>query len=166
LFKEKTMQFRNLSAEELEGSVDIPGLNDWMRTVGATDATILILAPPGTGKAAAVGRLAHRLGRNVLLCNLMELFDNDDPQHQLENLLRLCEAQRASVIYLDKLDKALVQWARTHQGDDGLTAMLQAWLGRSKQRLLEDECTLVFTGRDRSSVPESLIAQFDKTLSA
>ena len=77
------MRFRNLRAEELEGSVDIAGLNDWLRTVGATDATVLILAPPGTGKAAAVGRLAHRLGRDVLLCNLMELFDYDDPHHQL-----------------------------------------------------------------------------------
>lgn len=160
------MQFRNLSAEELEGSVDIPGLQDWLRTVGATDTTVLILAPPGTGKAAAVGRLAHRLGRNVLLCNLMELFDNDDPQHQLQNLLRLCEAQRESVIYLDKLDKALIQWARTHNGDMGLASTLEEWLGRAKGRLLDDECTVVFTGRDRATVPESLVGKFDKCLAA
>src|SRR5918997_4904631 len=101
------MQFRNLHAAELEGSTDIPGLNDWLRSIGATDSTVLILAPPGTGKAAAVGKLARRLDRNVVLCNLMELFDYDDPQHQLENLLRLCEVQKQSVIYLDKLDKAL-----------------------------------------------------------
>ncbi len=160
------MQFRNLSAEELEGSVDIPGLNEWLRTVGATDATVLILAPPGTGKAAAVGRLAHRLDRNVLLCNLMELFDNDDPQHQLQNLLRLCEAQRKSVIYLDKLDKALVQWSRNRSGDQGLAAMLEEWLGHARTRLLEDECTVVFTGRDRASVPDSLARKFDKCLAA
>ena len=160
------MQFRNLSAEELEGSVDIPGLQEWLRTVGATDTTVLILAPPGTGKAAAVGRLAHRLGRNVLLCNLMELFDNDDPQHQLENLLRLCESQRKSVIYLDKLDKALVHWARTHNGDMGLASTLEEWLGRSKPRLLDDECTVVFTGREQGTVPDSLVKKFDKCLTA
>jgi hypothetical protein len=160
------MQFRNLRAEELEGSVDIPGLNDWMKSIGATDATVLVLAPPGTGKAAAVGRLAHRLGRNVLLCNLMELFDNDDPRHQLENLLRLCEAQRGSVIYLDKMDKAITHWQRTHGGDNSLAQTLEEWLPRAKQKLVEDECTVVFTGRDRSAVPDSLVRNFDKSLIA
>jgi SpoVK/Ycf46/Vps4 family AAA+-type ATPase len=160
------MRFRNLRAEELEGSVDIPGLNDWLRSIGATDAAVLILAPPGTGKAAAVGRLAHRLGRDVLLCNLMELFDYDDPQHQLENLLRLCEVQRQSVIYLDKLDKALAH--RSQSGADGssLAATLEQWLEGSKEKLLEDECTLVFTGREQGAVPQSLTRRFDKVLTA
>jgi len=161
------MRFRNLRAEELEGSVDIPGLGEWLRSIGATDAVVLILAPPGTGKAAAVGRLAHRLGRDVLLCNMMELFDYDDPQHQLENLLRLCEVQKQSVIYLDKLDKALAH--RSQSGADGsaLAATLESWLGGSiKERLLEDECTLVFTGRDRGAVPEGLVQKFDKVLFA
>lgn len=157
------MRFRNLRAEELEGSTDIAGLNEWLRSIGATDAAVLILAPPGTGKAAAVGKLAHRLGRDVLLANLMELFDADDPRHQLEVLLRMCEAQRHSVIYLDKLDKALERWARENVGD-GLSETLERWLARAKSRLVEDECTLVFTGRDRRAVPESLLAQFDKTL--
>ena len=65
------MRFRNLRAEELEGSTDIAGLDAWLRSIGATDAAVLILAPPGTGKAAAVGKLSHRLGRGVVLCNLM-----------------------------------------------------------------------------------------------
>ena len=161
------MRFRNLRAEELEGSVDIPGLNEWLRSVGATDTAILILAPPGTGKAAAVGRLAHRLGRDVLLCNLMELFDYDDPQHQLENLLRLCEVQKRSVIYLDKLDKALAHRARTGEDGSALAATLDGWLaGGVKSRLLEDECTLVFTGRDSGAIPQSLVSRFDKTLVA
>jgi hypothetical protein len=157
------MRFRNLRAEELEGSTDISGLNDWLRSVGATDATILITAPPGTGKAAAVGKLAHRLGRDVLLANLMEVFDCDDPPHQLQNLLRMCEAQRNSVIYLDKLDKALERWERDKAGE-GLAATLEEWLPRAKAKLLEDECTVVFTGRDRAAVPESLVSQFDKSL--
>jgi hypothetical protein len=159
------MRFRNLRAEELEGSVDIPGLKDWLRFTGATDATVLILAPPGTGKAAAVGKLARRLGRDVLLCNLMELFDYDDPKHQLEVLLQLCAAQRNSVIYLDKLDKALERWSRDNVGD-GLAGMLESWLGRVHDRLVEDECTVVFTGRDRNAVPESLVRKFDKALIA
>jgi SpoVK/Ycf46/Vps4 family AAA+-type ATPase len=161
------MQFRNLRAEELEGSVDIPGLNDWLRSTGATDAAVLILAPPGTGKAAAVGRLAHRLGRNVVLCNLMELFDHQEPERQLESLLRICTAQRRSVIYLDKLDGALARWQQTDAGERrSLAAVLEEWLGRAKPRLVEDECTVVFSGRDRDAVPESLIGQFDKTLLA
>lgn len=160
------MQFRNLRAEELEGSVDIPGLNEWLRSCGATDVTVLILAPPGTGKAAAVGRLAHRLGRNVVLCNLMQLFDYDDAPHQLENLLRICEAQRHSVIYLDKLDKAIAQWSRTHDGDNALADTLEKWLDRAKPRLMDDECTVVFTGREPGVIPESLVRRFDKTLGA
>lgn len=159
------MQFRNLHAEELEGSVDIPNLNNWLHSIGATDVCALIMAPAGTGKAAAVGRLAHRLDRDVVLCNLMELFDYDDPQRQMENLLRICEAQRHSVIYLDKLDKALARWEQgKHEGS--LAALLEDWLGKSKQKLLEDECTLVFTGRDRNMVPESLLQTFCKTLLA
>lgn len=159
------MQFRNVRAEELEGSVDIAGLNDWLRFTGATDTTVLILAPPGTGKAAAVGRLAHRLGRDVVLCNLMELFDNDDPSRALANLLRICESQRNSVIYLDKLDKALVAWERK-QGQDGLSSQLGEWLDRAKPKLLEDECTVVFTGRERAGVPAGLTEKFDKALIA
>jgi AAA+ superfamily predicted ATPase len=160
------MQFRNVRAEDLEGSVDIPGLNDWLRFTGATDATVLILAPPGTGKAAAVGTLAHRLGRDVVLCNLMELFDSDDPPRALGNLLRICEAQRNSVIYLDKLDKALQMWDRRQADGANLSSQLEEWLTRAKPKLLEDECTVVFTGRDRNAVPQSLVDKFDKALIA
>jgi len=159
------MQFRNLRAEDLEGSVEIAGLDPWMRSIGATDASVLIVAPPGTGKAAAVGRLAHRLGRNVLLCNLLELFDCDDPRRQLASLLRICEAQRRSVVYLDKLDKALARWAESGDGES-LETMLEGWLGGARQRLLDDECTVVFTGGDRQAVPERLVRQFDKSLIA
>jgi SpoVK/Ycf46/Vps4 family AAA+-type ATPase len=155
------MQFRNLRAEELEGSTDIAGLDEWLRSVGATDARILILAPPGTGKAAAVGKLAHRLGRNVVLCNLMEVFDCDEAQRQLQNLLRLCEGERNTVIYLDKLDKALDHAARKDGG--WFLTTLESWLANTKQRLLDDDCTVVFTGRG-GSVPESLLRNFDKKL--
>ena len=157
------MQFRNVRAEELEGSTDIPGLDEWLHGIGATDAAVLILAPPGTGKAAAVGKLAHRLGRDVLLCNLMELFDHDEPSRQLENLLRLCEAQRDAVIYFDKLDKAAERWSRDEQGG-AFTEMLSKWLRGAKPRLLDDACTVVFTGRDSGGVPTGLKQAFDKTL--
>lgn len=160
------MHFRNLHADELKGSVDIPGLNEWLVQTGATDAAVLILAPPGTGKAAAVGRIADRLGRDVLMCNLMELFENHDARHQLQNLLRLCEAQKHSVMYLDKLDAALAKWVKTHEGDDSLAKTLASWLVQSRNRLIEDECLLVFTGRDRGAVPQELIAAFDKALIA
>ncbi|MFN3648074.1 MAG: AAA family ATPase [Armatimonadota bacterium] len=160
------MHFRNLHADELKGSVDIPGLNDWLVQTGATDAAVLILAPPGTGKAAAVGRIADRLGRDVLMCNLMELFENHDAQHQLENLLRLCEAQKNSVMYLDKLDAALAKWKKLHEGDDSLAKTLCSWLRQSKEKLVNDECLLVFTGRDQSAVPQELISCFNKALIA
>jgi AAA+ superfamily predicted ATPase len=157
------MQFRNLRAEELEGSADIPGLDDWLHSIGATDTAVLILAPPGTGKAAAVGRLAHRLGRNVVLCNLMELLDYDDPPRQLENLLRICEVQRNAVIYLDKLDRLLAEAPSGGQGAD-LANRLTAWLGGTRERLLDEGTAVVFTGRNPAAVPPSLTERFDKTL--
>ena len=159
------MRFRNLRAEELEGSVDIAGLDGWLRTVGATDTTVLIFAPAGTGKAAAVGRLAHRLGRDVLLCNLMELFDHEDPLRQLDNLLRLCEGQHGSVIYLDKLDKALAQ-ADRQPGSSALAEHLTDWLRSHREHLLSAECTVVFTGRSPEAIPDSLQGQIDKSLLA
>lgn len=159
------MRFRNLRAEELEGSAEIEGLEDWLRTTGATDASVLILAPAGTGKAAAVGRLAHRLGRDVLLCNLMELFDHAEPERQLDGLLRLCASQRHSVIYLDKLDKALGQ-AEKSGSDSAFVDRLAGWLSESRSRLLDDECTVVFTGREPDGVPEPLRSRFDKCLIA
>lgn len=159
------MRFRNLQAEELEGSTDIAGLDTWLHSIGATDATVLIMAPPGTGKAAAVGKLSHRLGRNVVLCNLMEIFDTDEPQRQLESLLRICEVQKNCVIYLDKLDKALVRWERDDDSNT-LASTLQTWLKSTKGKLLEDECTIVFTGREKECVPDALIKSFDKALLA
>ena len=159
------MRFRNVRAEELEGSTDIAGLDDLLHSVGATDAAILILAPPGTGKAAAVGRIAHRLGRDVVLCNLMEVFDHEEPLRQIENLLRLCEAERERVIYLDKLDKALDRAGRI-EGGATLAKELEDWICNSKPRLLEDECTVIFTGRNGGHVPPSLIKCFDKQLVA
>ena len=69
------------------------------------------------------------------------------------------------MIYLDKLDKALERWSRDNKGD-GLASTLEAWLSGIHDRLVEDECTVVFCGRDRNAVPESLIRQFDKALIA
>jgi KaiC/GvpD/RAD55 family RecA-like ATPase len=158
------MRFRNLRAEELEGSTDIAGLDPFLHSIGATDAAVLLMAPPGTGKAAAVGKLAHRLGRDVVLCNLMEVFDYPEPLRQLENLLRLCEAERERVIYLDKLDKALDRSARA--GDDSFARTLENWLAKAKQKLLDDQSTVVFTGRTDSPIPESLVRRFDKVLNA
>jgi len=93
-----------------------------------------------------------------------ELLDYDDPPNQLENLLRLCEAQRHSVIYLDKLDKALDRWREKPGQSRGLEERLEAWLERAKTRLRDDECTVVFTGRAGDSVPTSLASKFDKAL--
>jgi len=159
------MQFRNIHAEELEGSTDISGLDDWLQGIGATDASVLILAPPGTGKAAAVGKVAHRLGRDVLLGNLMQLFDYDDPDHQLENLLRLCGAERDRVILLEKLDRAVRRWEERRAEDGDLFAStICKWMKDNRQRLLDDNCTVVFTGRDETSIPPTLLNCFDKTL--
>lgn len=159
------MQFRNLSPQELEGSTEIDGLDEWLHTIGATDASLLILAPPGTGKAAAVGHVAHRLGREVLLGNLLQLFDHEDPDHQLEVLLNLCAAEKDRVILLEKLDGALRCWSeRESAAGERVARILCGWLRNNKQKLLEDNCTLVFTGRSREALPDSLVGCFDKSL--
>ena len=155
------MQFRNLRAEELEGSVDLPGFQEWLRSIGATDTRVLIVAPPGTGKAAAVGWLAHRLDRKVILCDLTELLEYEDPVRQLDNLLRICQAQRNTVVYLDKLDRALV--AAEGAGTAGeLTEHLVQWFGGAHEGMLDAECTVVCTGREADRVPATLRSCFEK----
>lgn len=157
------MQFRNLRAEELEGAVEMPEFESWLHTIGATDTAVLIVAPPGTGKAAAVGCVAHRLARRVILCDLTELLESADPVRQLDNVLRVCQAQRDTVLYLDKLDRALVRAEPNGQSGE-LADHLASWLERSRSTLLESACTVVCTGRDQTALPAHLLSRFDKTL--
>jgi SpoVK/Ycf46/Vps4 family AAA+-type ATPase len=158
------MRFRNIRAEELEGTTTIPGLEEWLHRIGATDTALLILAPPGAGKSAAVGKIAHRLGRNVMLCNLLELFESAEPARQLENLLRLCEAERNTVIFLDRLDEAAERWGKNAEGT--LDQVLTAWLRAARPRLLDDGCTVVCAGRRAEPLSPALCGAFDKVLTA
>ncbi len=78
-------------ASDLEGPIDLPGLHDWIGGITGQQTALMLMAPAGTGKTAAVGAIAQRLGREVVLCNLQELLEELDNGHQLENLLITCE---------------------------------------------------------------------------
>ena len=88
------MHFRNLTHADLEAPMELPGLRDWLGGLRPTDVALLILAPAGTGKSAAVGHIAHRRNEGVMLCNLMEVLDVPNPEQQLASLLVACETQR------------------------------------------------------------------------
>jgi hypothetical protein len=160
------MRFRNLTHADLEAPMDLPGLRDWIGGLKPTDVALLILAPAGTGKSAAVGHLAHKRGEEVMLCNLMEVLDADDPEHQLASLLIACETQREELCYLDKLDRLLETWDRQHPEKAGLLAQqIGAWIEKKKPQLVERNDAVVFTGRNAAAIPDSLRRVFDAVFS-
>jgi len=159
------MHFRHLHASDLEGPIDLPGLHDWIGGITPQQTALLLMAPAGTGKTAAVGAVARRLGREVVLCNLQELLEESDNGHQLENLLIACETHPKHVIFLDKLDGFLKVWARRHPDAPGEAADLLAdWLKRHKDNLLAAGITVMLVGRDADAVPDRLTAACDATL--
>src|SRR4051794_11650736 len=84
---ELRMEFRHLRPSDLHGPIDLPGMDAWLTGLGPLDTVLLILAPGGTGKAAAVGAIAEKSEREVVLCNLLQILDYADSDHQLHNLL-------------------------------------------------------------------------------
>jgi hypothetical protein len=159
------MQFRHLHASDLEGPIDLPGLRDWIGGITPQHTALLLMAPAGTGKTPAVGAIAKRLGRDVVLCNLQELLEDSDNGHQLENLLVACETHPRHVIFLDKLDGFLTLWARRHPDAPSRAGELLAdWLKRHKDNLTAAGITVVLVGRDAGKVPGGLTAACDATL--
>jgi hypothetical protein len=157
------MHFRNLTHADLEAPMDLPGLRDWIGALRPTDVALLILAPAGTGKSAAVGHIAHRREEGVMLCNLMEVLDAPDPEQQLASLLIACETQRQELCYLDKLDRMLETWDRQRPEKAGrLAELVRAWVEKKKPALVERNDAVVFTGRNADAIPESLRHAFDK----
>ncbi len=66
------MQFKNLKASELDGRVELPGLNEWIESLNGTEAALLIAAPAGTGKtylamAKAVQALQTKQVNRIIL---------------------------------------------------------------------------------------------------
>ncbi len=161
------MQFRHLRADDLDGSSELPGLSAWLDELRPDQCAFLLLAPPGTGKSAAVGSVARKTGKRVVMCNLMQVFEYPDPPHQMENLLLACATQRGTLLYLDKVDELLGTWAREHPEDSGrLASLLKEWIDGSRDRLREEGTVVVCTGRKPALVPDDLRASFDRVLTA
>jgi hypothetical protein len=159
------MQFRHLHPSDLEGPIDLPGLRDWVAGLTPQDATLLITAPAGTGKTAAVGAIAKQLGRDVVLCNLKELLDAPDNAHQLENLLIACESHTNHVVFLDRLDHFLEAWDLRHPNSPGGAAtVISNWLRKRRDNLVAAAIAVVLVGRNADRVPGALIAACDKRL--
>ena len=156
------MHFRNLTHADLEAPMDLPGLRDWIGGLRPTDVALLILAPAGTGKSAAVGHIAHRRNEGVMLCNLMEVLDAPNPEQLLASLLVACETQRQELCCLDKLDRLLETWDRQRPEEAGkLAAQVQTWLENKKPALVERNDVVVFTGRNADAIPAALRRTFD-----
>lgn len=145
--------------------MDLPGLRDWIGGITPKHTALLLMAPPGTGKAAAVGAVAQKLGREVVLCNLHELLEDADNAHQLENLLIACETHPHHVVYLDKLDGFLSLWRKRHpDAPERAAEILSDWLSRHKDNLRAAEVTVMLVGRDAAAVPDRLTSACDATL--
>src|SRR5437764_15104948 len=143
------MQFRHLRAADLEGSSEFPGLSEWLDDLQPDQCAFLLLAPAGTGKTAAVGSVARKTGKPVVMCNLMQVLEYPDSPHQLENLLVACATQRDSVLYLDKVDELIDTWDREHPNETGrMAGLLQEWLDSERGRLREEGSMVICNGRD------------------
>jgi hypothetical protein len=159
------MQFRHLHASDLEGPLDFPGIQEWIAGLTPQDAALLLLAPAGTGKTAAVGAIAKQLGREVVLCNLQELQDAPENAHQLENLLIACETHPNHVVFLDKLDGFLDAWDRHHpDGASRPGEVIGNWLRQRKDNLVAAGITVVLVGRSLGRVPEAIRTACDKQI--
>lgn len=161
------MQFRHLRASDLESSAEFPGLSEWLNELNSEQCAILLLAPPGTGKTAAVGRVARKAGKPVVMCNLLEVLEYPDSARQLHNMLLACETQRQTVLYLDKIDELIGAWNRQHPEDASrLANLLRDWLQTARERLRDEGSLVICTGRDPALVPVDLRSSFDRVLTA
>lgn len=161
------MQFRHLRPSDLDGAAEFPGLTDWLSGLRPEQCSLLLLAPAGTGKTAAVGSVARKTGKPIVMCNLLQVLEYPDSPHQLHNLLVACETQRNSVLYLDKVDEMIDTWNREHPNDESqLASMLGEWLHAARTRLKEEGSMVICTGRDPARVPGNLQESFDSVLTA
>jgi hypothetical protein len=159
------MQFRHLRASDLDGCSEFPGLSEWLDNLDSEQCALLLLAPPGTGKTAAVGSIARKTGKQVVMCNLLQVLEYPDSPHQLQILLVAIGNQRDSILYLDKVDELIDTWDREHPNETGrMAGLLKEWLEGARGRLREEGALVVCTGRVASRVPNSLRSSFDRVL--
>jgi len=155
------MQFKNVKASELSGRVELPGLSDWIQSLTGHEAALLIAAPRGTGKTAAVGAIAARLQRDVMQCDLLQIFEYPDSREALRDLLTIVENLRSIVFQADGIGRVADRFRE--QGDTAALDDMRDWLADKKARLDSRDVVLVATGRRLDSLPEDLRARFDRT---
>ncbi|MBI3946872.1 MAG: AAA family ATPase [Armatimonadetes bacterium] len=154
------MQFKNLKAAELDGRVDLPGLAEWIRELRGDEVALLITAPAGTGKSAAVGAIARKLKRDVMQCDLLQVFRYPDSREALRNILTIAENLRHILFQAEGIDRISERFAQT--GDAGALEDVREWLATKRNHLREHEVTFVATGRSAGAVPAALRAQFEQ----
>lgn len=157
------MQFKNLKASELDGQVELPGLAEWVNSLSGQETALLITAPAGTGKTAAVGMIARKLERDVMACDLLQVFEYPDSRDVLRNILTIAANLRSLVFLAEGLDRLLERFQKA--GDSGVAEEISNWLADKKDRMHSYGVTFVATGRTMNTVPQELRAQFDNAFS-
>ncbi|NLC56661.1 MAG: AAA family ATPase [Armatimonadetes bacterium] len=158
------MQFKNVKASELGDRVELPGLAEWIERLRGDEAAILIAAPAGTGKTAAVGAIARQVQRDVMQCDLLQVFEYPDSHEALRSILTIAENLRATVFQADGFDRLVERLQEA--GDSAALDELRGWLADKKERLRSFKVTFVATGRQLEVLPADLRAQFDATFPA
>ncbi len=158
------MQFKNLKASEVEGRVDVPGLADWLDNLSGGEASVLITAPAGTGKTAAVGAIARKLHHDVMQCDLLQVFRYPDSKEALRSILAIADNLRAVVFQADGIDRLAERFRES--GDPSALEELRHWLAEKRDSLRAKGVSFVATGRKMSALPDDLRAEFEKTFAA
>lgn len=158
------MRFKNLKASDLEGRVDLPGLSEWLGTLSGDETSVLITAPAGTGKMAAVGAIARRLQHDVMQCDLLQVFEYPDTHEALNSILRIAENVRGVIFQADGIDRMADRFRQA--GDADAADAIRAWLVEKRDALRSHGVAFVATGRHAAHLPEGLRAAFDKVFDA
>ena len=153
------MQFKNLKASEFEGRVDLPGLVDWVAGLSGKETALLIPAPAGTGKTAAVGAIAHKMEHDGMQCDLLQVFRYPDSREALRSILAIVQNLRSIVFQADGIDRLGERFLEA--GDASAVDEVSHWLADNKATLLERGVTFVATGRKLDAVSEDLRSHFD-----
>ena len=153
------MRFQNVKPEELEGPIKLAGFSEWAKSLppGSGAESVLLAAPPGTGKGAAIGCLADALHYDIVRCRLKQLLEYPDPAGEFKAMLQGAEHLHRTVIWLDGLDRFLAEVVR--DGD----MILNDWLKTEHNLLKKNELIVVGTARQTDALPGAAVDAFDRT---
>ena len=157
------MQFKNLKASELDGRVELPGLNEWIESLNGTEAA-LRSPPPRARQDRRRRRDCPQARARRHAVRPPAGFEYPDSREAFRDLLTIIENLRSIVFQAEGIGRLGGRFQEA--GDASALDLMRDWLADKKDRLRSRGVVLVATARSLNGLPEDLLAQFDKVFSA